>query len=184
MNDCIIAFDAANTTGWAAFSIECAPRLLAYGEINGSTDKVRMRYLASEFAKIEANLGDAIRKAFIEDQYLDTKAKQKIGNKWYAKITTVSLRAVVKLKRVVGWYEMACSMYGWPTEMVPIHEWRRDVYGKDWMKSLDRDRAKALARSLVAIEFPQLGPLSHDICEAILMGRRCAKREWLKRMKK
>ena len=173
----ILALDAANKTGWAIVPVSANPTPESWGTIGGSTDKARRRGIRKRFFEVEAKYargnGDKVL-VYIEDQHVQRGPG--------GIITPESLRAVWKLRLIMGWFEMACEEYVWPFEAVAVKDWRKAMYGKQWTKGAGRAKYKTLAVFMVRAMFPRITftGLTHDEAEAILIGCYGAKREWLK----
>lgn len=172
--DLVLAFDEANRSGFALLTVGANPKLLGFGVATGTTDDARRREILKVFFEVEQDhVGEGARMAavYMEDQHLQLSG---------GKATGTSLRAVWKLRTVLGWLEMACTLYRWRSVPVQADVWRRAVYGRQWIKGADRERYKALAPVVVKSLFPHLGSksLSHDEAEAILIGVYGAREEW------
>jgi hypothetical protein len=176
----VLAWDEANRSGYALLTVAATPQLIGFGVATGTTDEARRREILRVFYEVEQDhVGDGVRMAavYMEDHHLQLEGGRATGK---------SIRAVWKLRTVLGWLEMACTLYRWRPVAVAADVWRRAVYGRQWIKGADRERYKELAPMLVRSLFPHLGRalLSHDEAEAILIGVYGAREEWRARQQK
>ena len=179
--DLVFAWDEANRSGYALLTVEANPRLLAFGVAGGSTDERRRREILTAFFAVEHEYtgeGSRVVAVYLEDNHWQTNRG---GHP-----TRQSLRAVWKLREVLGWIEMACTLYRWRSVAVQADVWRKAIYGRQWIKGADRAKYKALSTMLARSLFPALGgkSLSHDEAEAILIGVYGAREEWSATQKK
>jgi Holliday junction resolvasome RuvABC endonuclease subunit len=165
----VLGIDGALTSGWAVLSVEASPRWIGSGVLRGTNDDKRRRNILDLFTTLDSP-DYGVRLVALEGQFLDTSSLT---------AQRISQRAVWQLRRVLGWYEMACTLTHIPCETVQPDEWRAAVFGRAFVKGLPRERLKALAVQYVAAQY-RIVASRHDEAEAVCIAYYAALRAWVR----